>query len=77
MGVESQIPSLAALFSLSGPGFLDLKSSSVYDVSTGKLSSGAEVFSDAAQTLTAGMKCGLPWILCLLHQTDEFSTANV
>lgn len=51
MGVENQIPSLAALFSLSGPGFLDLNSPSVYDVSTGKLSSGAEVFSDAAQTV--------------------------
>lgn len=60
VGVESQIPSLAALFSLSGPGFQDLKSASVYDVSAGKLRSGAEVFSDTAQTLMAGIECGLP-----------------
>lgn len=36
VGVESQIPSLAALFSLSGSGFQDLRSPSVYDVFTGK-----------------------------------------
>lgn len=56
VGVESEIPALATLFSLSGPGIWDLKSPSVSDVSTGKLSSGTEVFSDAAQTQATGMK---------------------
>ncbi len=75
--VEIQIPCLAALFSLSMPEIWYLKSPSVSDVSTGKLCSAAEVFSDTAHTLMAGMKCGLPQMLCLLQQTDEFSTANV
>lgn len=35
------------------------KSPSVYGVSAGKLSSGAEVFSDRAHTLMSEMKCGL------------------
>lgn len=81
VGVGSQIPSVAARFCLSEPVlFLPFFSSKkreknpcVYDVSTGKLSPGAEVFSDTAQTLMAEM----PLMLCLLHQTDEFSTANV
>lgn len=78
MGAASQILSPAALFSLSGPGILGFfKSPSVYDVSAGKLSIGAEVFSDRAHTLMSGMKCGLLKKPCLLHQTDGFRTANV
>lgn len=50
---ESQIPSLATLFSLSGPGIWDSKSLSVYDVSTGKLGSGEEVFSDTAKRMSS------------------------
>lgn len=62
VGVESQIPlSTSSIFFEWARILRILKSPSVCDVSTGKLSSGAEVFSDTAQTLgsLARMKCGL------------------
>lgn len=73
VGVESQIPSLAALFSLRGSGFQDFKSP--YDVFTGKRSTGAEVFSDRAQTRMTGMKCGLRY-RCSVCATKQMSSVQ-